>query len=223
MKKIILITILSFLIASGTYAQTTTVSDTNTKKQQVENAKQKIAEVRQDAEQAIKNARELASSARISTGVEIKGRRSEIKTAVQKLVEQKIETRINQAKENALGDFYITVRNLDNLNLRISSRIDKFEASGTISMTESKNLLEIASTSIETVRIAVDNFSTTDFSTSSIALETNSTSAVEKTLTQPIKDKVKEIKDLIKEAHSALVDVVNSMVKGQISGTTTIE
>lgn len=221
MKKIILIQILSFLISGTAYAQNATVY--SIKGQQIENTKQKIAEIKQNAQETIKNARELASSARASTSVEIKGRRAEIKTAVQELVEQKIENRINQVKENALRDFDITVRNLDNLNLRISSRIEKLGASGTISITEPKSLLEIASSSIESVRIAVENFRTTDFSTSSIVLGGNLTQTAEKALTQPIKDKIKEIKNLIKDAHSALVDVVTSIVKGQVMGTTTTE
>ena len=221
MKKIILIQILSFLVAGTAYAQSATLY--SVKGQQIENAKQKIAEVRQNAQETIKNAREFASSTRASTSVEIKGRRAEIKTAVQELVEQKIENRINQVKENALRDFDITVRNLNNLHLRISSRIEKLEASGTTSIVEPKNLLEIASSSIENVRIAVESFRTTDFSTSSIVLGGNLTQTTEKALTQPIKDKIKEIKNLIKDAHSALVDVVTSIVKGQAMGTTTTE
>jgi len=34
---------------------------------------------------------------------------------------------------------------------------------------------------------------------------------------------IKEIKNLIKDAHSALVDVVTSIVKGQVMETTTTE
>jgi hypothetical protein len=221
MKKIILIQIVSFLIVGTAYAQNATIYSVNG--QQIENTKQKIAGVRQNAQETIKNARELASSTRASTSIEIKGRRAEIKTAVQELVEQKIENRINQVKENALRDFDITVRNLDNLNLRISSRIEKLEASGTISIAEPRSLLEIASTSIENVRIAVEDFRATDFSTSSIVLGGNLTQTTEKALTQPIKDKIKEIKNLIKDAHSALVNVVASIVKGQVIGTTTTE
>jgi len=215
MKKTILTTILSFLIASTAYAQAVDISGINTEKPEISSTKQRIAEIKQNAQNAIKNARELASSTRISSGSETIGKREEIKTAVQELKEQKIENQINQVKENALRDFDITIRNLDNLNLRISSRLDKLEASGTIPMTESRNLLEIASTSIETVKIAVDNFRATDFLTSS------STSKTASAKTQPIKDSVKEIKDLIKDSHSNLINVINSIVKGQDSGTTT--
>jgi len=222
MKKLTLIPIFALLIAGTAYAQTASSSNINGENQQVGKAKQQIELAKQNAKNAIKNAREFASSTRASAGGDIKGKRAEIKLAVQELTQQKIENRINQVKMSALKDFDITVKNLDNLKLRIDSRITKLEASGTVDMTEQRNLLEIASTSIEVVRVAVNNFRTTDYFAST-TLEESSASTTEKILVQEIKDKILEIKVLIKDAHSALVNVVNSLIPGQVQNATTTE
>ncbi|MGB8815860.1 MAG: hypothetical protein WCC74_01280 [Minisyncoccia bacterium] len=220
-KKIIIISIISILMTGTAYAQSPALSKINAEKQRIENTKQQIIQVRQEAIDAINNARELASSTRASANI-VKGKRAEIKMAVQEIKEQKIETRISKIQESALKDFKVTIKNLDNLNLRINSRINKLEASGTIDMTDSKELLEIASTSISIVRVAVNDFELTDFSafttlTESFAPET------EKILAEQVKNKIQEIKSLMKDAHSALVDAVTSLTPEQTKNATTTE
>lgn len=229
MKKIILISILSIMFAGSVSAQSIATSSENStstiaeKRNEIKNAKENVLlqmqQAKQDAQNKIQEVKNIISSVKTNVKEDIKGKKTEIKIAVQEVKDLKTGERINKIKESAVKDFDITVKNLDNLGSRIDSRIGKFEASGTTNMTEARDLETIASAKIDIVRTAVESFKT-EYSTTTLGdLITNASST--NALVDQLKNDIIQIKNLIKDAHSALVDVVNSIIPEQNDEATT--
>lgn len=136
-----------------------------------------------------------------------------------KEIETKVENKKEEVKkklETARADLvrmYITrmsnrydaaINRLDNLAGRISSRLDKFAQDG--------QDVKVFQKSLDAAKINIDT-AKTKLAETKTALSTVADSEMPKTDFETARKKLSETKDAIKEAHTALVDVVNS-VKG---------
>ncbi len=224
--------ILSILFAGSISAQEATTSPEDMasssikdKREEIkaekEKAIQEMQQARQDVQNKIQEAKNFATVNKTNLKEEIKGKKTEIKMAVQELKDQKAEEKIAKVEMSALKDFEITIKNLDNLSSRINSRLEKFEASGTVDVATAKDLLAVAYEKINTVKISVSNFRA-EYSTTTLNTKIINASSTD-TLANQLKKDIAKIKSLIKEAHSALVDVVNSIEPGQNKEATSTE
>ena len=133
---------------------------------------------------------------------------------------------IFNARKNALvKQMQVSISNLVQISIRISSRIDK-AVSENRNMTEAKALLVTANTKIESAKIAVQAVADYTPPTNTGATSTNSTNTSANTaeLAKP-RELADAANKAIKDAHDALVVVVNSVAHnmglktGQASST----
>lgn len=128
-----------------------------------------------------------------------------------------IKERIGTFTQNVIKRFNAAIERLDTLTERIDSRIAKIEADGG-DTTKAKELMAVAKTQLETAKV----------STSGVELEVETLISVEASTTAEIRDEFDSLKDQIekakgdiKKAHASLIEVINSLKKGQLRATTT--
>lgn len=118
-------------------------------------------------------------------------------------MKEQVESFIKIMKER----FNAATERLDKLAVRIDSRIAKLEAEK-IDVAKAKTLMTTAKTKIETAKTSVNSLIG--------ALSSNaSTTASVKGEYKTIKAEIAKIRDNIKAAHAALVDVVKNLKPGQ--------
>jgi len=191
MSKKILITSLSLLLISGSFvfaeeSSSSSATSSNTETTQIKNdikvQKQKILEDAKKIKEAEKN-----------KNVDIK-----------KLINDKVEKKVESQKEKVLKNFDVAIRNLESLLARANSRIEKIELAGKSTDTL-KSLAGIATEKIMTAK--------TEYTKLENSIPQMITVGERKTVIASIKSQSEKTKTAIKSAHEAIVNIINSMKK----------
>ncbi|MDP3764148.1 MAG: hypothetical protein Q8Q95_00840 [bacterium] len=135
---------------------------------------------------------------------EIETKVGEKKTEVRKRLETARAGLVRMYVNRMSARYDAAINRLDNLAQRIGTRLEKVSADGKDIKAYTKALTE-AKTKIETAK--------TKLAETKTALNMVSDSELPKTDFESARTKLSETKDAIKDAHTALVDVVNS-IKG---------
>lgn len=145
---------------------------------------------------------------------EIEAKKEALKNSVEERrqnVTDKIEERVLQFIQKIIERFDAATNRLIILSERIDSRISKMKVAG-IEVTEAEKLLTEARLKIKTAETSVINIS---FEIDSLATTTASTTKeTVKEKFEITKLQIEEAKENLKEAHAALVDVINSLKPG---------
>lgn len=123
-------------------------------------------------------------------------------------IEETRKIRIRAYWGRIMGRMGIATTRLERIADRISSRLDKFQEKG-VDVTNPRELLETAKTKITDAKAAVEN-------AKNKIEEIMNSGGDAKTIFQQIKDELNKVKQAIKDAHSALVDVIVALKPGLI-------
>lgn len=129
----------------------------------------------------------------------------------------KIQERLKKFNENVVERFEAAVERLEKLAERIDSRIAKME-SESINVKDAKDLMVVAKLKIETAKTSISGI---DFESEIIASSTATTTIAFKKDFESLKLQIEKAKADIKAAHTALVDVINSLKPGLNKKATT--
>ncbi len=146
----------------------------------------------------------------------IESKKEEIKNNIEERKQNatnQIELRLNQFVGNVIERFNAATSRLDILVQRIDSRITKMEAQN-IDTTKAKEILVVAKAKIETAKIDIALVTlNTNPSASSGQVASTTVSALKEAF-GITKTQIAKAKQDLKDAHAALVDVVNSLKPG---------
>ena len=195
------------------------------RKEDVKNARQDFKAEREDIKNSSSTKGEKAGAiidARKDLREDVKDRnqeaREKIKDERQNIKDQREERRREIAKkhfEQVVARMTAHIERLEKLATRIETRIGKIEATGR-DMTKAKSNLAIGKTKIDSAKSALVSFKTSGLSTvDSLA------STTPNNLLKSLKDSADVVEKLIREAHQALVDAVNSIIPGKPGTATT--
>ncbi len=126
------------------------------------------------------------------------------KEEVQKKLEEVRAEKVRKSIAKMNNRFEAAIGRLENISIRISTRLDTLEKSGK-DVSKSKTDLESAVAKVSSARAKL--------SEAKASLEAIADSETPKTVLEEAKVKTEEVKTLVMEAHVALVDVINS-IKG---------
>ena len=126
----------------------------------------------------------------------------------QQKIEETRKIRIRAYWGRIMGRMGIATTRLERIADRISSRLDKFQEKG-VDVTNPRELLETAKTKITDAKAAVEN-------AKNKIEEIMNSGGDAKTIFQQIKDELNKVKQAVKDAHSALVDVIVALKPGLI-------
>ncbi|MBU3925574.1 hypothetical protein KJ763_00180 [Patescibacteria group bacterium] len=128
------------------------------------------------------------------------------KEKLQQRLEETKRIRVRAYWGRIMGRMGIAVIRLERIADRIDSRLDKLQENGA-DISEPQVLLETAKTKIADAKLAVENVKTK-------IEEILNSDADAKDIFQQIKDELSAVKQTIKDAHSALVDVIEAIKPG---------
>lgn len=126
----------------------------------------------------------------------------------QQRIEETRRIKIRAYWGRIMGRMGIATTRLERIADRINSRLDKFQEKG-VDVTKPRELLETAKTKITDAKAAVEN-------AKNKIEEIMNSGGDAKTIFQQIKDELNKVKQAIKDAHSALVDVIVALKPGLI-------
>lgn len=164
--------------------------------------------VREEVRNRIEERSENREEQRNTIKANIEARKEEVKNAVQErreAVEQKVLGRLEKFVSTIVTRFESATGRLETLSARIKSRIDKLNEAG-IDTTDSQKLLDEANAKILLAKAEVAKIK---------PKADEVVSGDTRALYPELKEVVNTAKEAIKEAHSALIEVVKSLKPGQ--------
>src|SRR3989344_4298661 len=178
-------------------------------KQEMEQKREEIKNRTEEERESLKNRIE---ERREELKQNLEERREELKNEIEERKQNatdKITERVNQFVTKIIERFNTAANRLDILVIRIESRIEKIEARD-IDTTEAKGLLVIAKEKIDTAKTSISLITLPE-----ITEDTASTTASSiKKAFETTKIQIEQAKKDLKAAHTALVDVINSLKPG---------
>lgn len=147
---------------------------------------------------------------------QVKAKIEALKTNRKAKIEQANRERIADYAEKITKRFTEANERTADLNARVESRIVKLSANG-IDTTLSKTALTLAKTKLETAKLEVEKLKTE-------IINSLSSSESVKITWKSSNDLIKKVEKLVKEAHGATIQAINSLKPGSNkTATTTIE
>lgn len=193
--KFLVLTILAvvLMLPVSSFADSATSSNNReTIKNEIENKKEALKQEMEQKKEAVKN----------SVG------------EIRQNATDKITERVNQFVEKMIERFNAATNRLDLLVKRIESRITKIESKN-IDESKAKELLATAKIKIEAAKSSISLVTFQTNITSAAASTTASTTAAAiKNAFKITKTQIEKAKQDLKDAHAALIDVVNSLKPG---------
>ncbi len=194
----ILVSLFFFGIASAEISSST--------KNKIEQVKQKIEDIRQKAEIEKSKLKEKIAS----TTVKLDEKKQELKNDI----EIKIGKKLDEQKIKIADQFEKIIRNLNDLVVRIESRISKIDASGT-DTSVLKALLATAKTNV--FLAATELTSLENLLAQNIPTSTNTAEKIQRnSILKSIKIQSDKTKNAIKIAHASIIKVVESLKNDQL-------
>ncbi len=173
-----------------------------------DDGKTKLEAFHQDVEQKRETLREDIETKREEFRNDAEKRQEELKKTIGEVRAKRIEEFFNQMMERMDA----AIDRLDKLAARIQSRLDKLAADGKNVSTQ-QTLLDKAKTSITAAQSAIDD--------AKAKFTTMASSTDPKAEFAQVRDAVVVVRDKTKDAHAALVDVINSIKVGGLDASST--
>ena len=195
--SVFIMTILLSGIVSANIAPASGTSKIGTLQQRITETKQQVTGTKDKIKAEI-----------ASTTANIKNIRENFKNAI----EIKIGKKLDNQKIKIANEFEVALRNLDDLIVRIESRISKMQSSN-IDVSSTQTLLETAKikfSAAQTEVTALENLLAQNIP----AATSTSQTAVRKTILQNIRSESDKSKTAIKTTQKAIIDVINSLKPG---------
>lgn len=186
-----------------------------------EDLKAEMEQKREEIKNQMEAKRDEMEQKRENIKDQIETKREEIKDKMEERRETAlsvIKERLDKFSENVVKRFNAAIERLETLANRIDSRIAKMEEEG-LDVLNAKELLSIAEVKIETAKTSTAGISLESQAVVSDS-DTSSTTTIKANF-DTLRRQIETAKTDIKAAHTALVDVINTLKPGLRKATST--